>query len=59
MRCVENPKTKHMFPKSAKTHNMKTRPNEKYKIEHAHTERLRKSSIIYMQHLLNEGGVEA
>ena len=58
MKCVKNPKMKHMFPKSEKIHNMKTRTNEQYKVEHAHTERLRKSSIIYMQHLLNESEIE-
>ena len=53
-KCVQNPKTKHMFQENKKKHNMKTRTTEKYKVDHAHTERLRKSSIIYMQHLLNE-----
>ena len=53
-KCIKNPKTKHMFPESAKNHTMKTRMEEKFKVEHANTERLRKSSIIYMQHLLNE-----
>ena len=43
-----------MFQENEKIHNMKTRTTEKYKVDHAHTERLRKSSIIYMQHLLNE-----
>ena len=47
-------KAKHIFPENAKNHTIKTRMKEKFKVEHANTERLRKSSIIYMQHLLNE-----
>ena len=53
-KCLKNIKTKHMFPINVKSHHMATRKNEKYKIEHANTERFRKSSIIYMQHLLNQ-----
>ena len=53
-KCVKNPKTKHMFPENVKKHQMETRMAEKYQVEHANTERFRKSSIIYMQHLLNE-----
>ena len=55
-KCVDNPKTKHMFPYNNKKHNMKTRHNNKYEVEHANTERFRKSSIIYMQNLLNQDG---
>ena len=51
---VKNPKTKHMFPENVKKHHMETRMPEKYEVQHANTERFRKSSIIYMQHLLNE-----
>ena len=53
-KCIKNPKTKHMFPENVKIHTMITRMEEKFKVNHAYTERLRKSSIIYMQHLLNE-----
>ena len=53
-KCVKNPKTMHMFPKNEKPHNMETRKSEIFKVQHANTERLRKSSIIYMQHLLND-----
>ena len=52
--CVKNPKSKNMFPKNVKQHNMETRKQEVYKVEHANTERYKHSSIIYMQHLLNE-----
>ena len=53
-KCVKNPKTSNMFPKNEKNHSMETRQPEVFKVQHANTERLRKSSIIYMQHLLNE-----
>ena len=33
---------------------MKTRNREIFKVDFAHTDRLQKSSIIYMQKLLNE-----
>ena len=33
---------------------MKTRKIEKYEVQHANTERLRNSAIIYMQNLLNK-----
>ena len=54
LKCVRNPKTKHMFPESKKTHQMETRKSEKYEVQHANTERLKKSAVIYMQNLLNE-----
>ena len=43
-----------MFLKNIKTHNMETRKQEIYKVEHANTERYKNSAIIYMQNLLNE-----
>ena len=43
-----------MFPINQKTHNMATRHDEKFKVQFANTERLKKSPIIYMQKLLNE-----
>ena len=53
-KCVNNEKTKHMFPLNRKTHQMKTRQKEIYKVQFANTERLKKSPIIYMQRLLNQ-----
>ena len=53
-KCCKNQKTSDMFPKNDKKHNMETRKPEIFKVQHANTERLRKSSIIYMQHLLND-----
>ena len=55
-KCVKNPKTSHMFPMNIKKHQIQTRIPENFKVQYANTERFRKSSIIYMQHLLNEDG---
>ena len=54
IKCTKNPRTKSMFPENKKTHEMLTRNPEKYIVQHANTKRLQNSSIIYMQHLLNE-----
>ena len=43
-----------MFPINEKKHNMDTRKTEKYIVNHAHTDRLKKFALIYMQNLLNE-----
>ena len=43
-----------LFPMSHKEHEMKKRNNEAYQVNFAHTERLRKASIITMQKLLNQ-----
>ena len=37
-----------------KKHNMDLRKTEKFKVTHANRDRLRKSPIVYMQHLLNK-----
>ena len=52
-KCVKNPKTSKMFPLNSKLHNMYTRNQEKYFVQKAHNDRLKKSPIIYMQNLLN------
>ena len=43
-----------LFPENKKSHAMKTRNPEKYQVTYANTERLRTSTIIYMQNLLND-----
>ena len=50
----KNLRTRKMFPLRDKEHAMDTRKQEKYIVQHANTERLKKSSIIYMQNLLNK-----
>jgi hypothetical protein len=53
-KCLKNPKTKNIFPENERIHNMQTRNPEKYVVQHANTERLKKSAIIFMQNLLNK-----
>ena len=53
-RCTKNEKTQQMFPLNTKLHNMETRNQEKFEVKYANTDRLRNSSIIYMQNLLNQ-----
>ena len=43
-----------MFPLKKKKHNMEVRNMEKYEVQHANTDRLRKSAIINMQNMLNK-----
>ena len=45
---------KKMFPVRNKVHEMTTREEERFIVQHANTDRLRKSSIIYMQNILNK-----
>ena len=58
-KCTKNTRTKDMFPMNKKMHTMETRKQEKYKVDHANTERLKKSAIIYMQNLLNQNEQKA
>ena len=50
---IKHDKLNDLFPVNNKEHQMVTRSSDKYKILHANTERLKNSSIITMQHLLN------
>ena len=52
LNCSENPLTKELFPLNQKSH-METRKSEKYQVFHANTERLRNSTVPYLQRLLN------
>ena len=52
-KCLENKKTENLFPLNKNIHNMESRMTEKFKVKFAHTERLKQSSIPYMQRLLN------
>ena len=53
-KCLKNDKTKDIFPLNSKSHKMETRNNEKFMVQHANTNRLKDSAVIYMQHLLNK-----
>ena len=50
---IKNNNLNDLFPENDKIHKMKTRAVEKYKVQHANTERFKKSSIIAMQKMLN------
>ena len=52
-KCTKNKKLAHMFPENSKPNGMKTRHEEKYRVQFANTDRLKNSPIIYMQNLLN------
>ena len=54
-KCVssDNPRAKNMFQVKKHFHPMKIRNNEKFDVKFANTERLKKSSIPYMQRILN------
>ena len=51
---IKNNTLNDLFPLQNKKHHMNTRYPDKYIIGNWNTERVRKSSIIYMRHLLNE-----
>ena len=57
-KCLRNQKTAQMFPENLKTHHMKTRIPDRYKVFHAKTERFKNSAIIYMQNLLNQDNIK-
>ena len=50
-KCAKNPRTKDMLPLKKKVCN--TRPHEKYYVQPARTDRLKDSTIPYLQRLLN------
>ena len=51
---IKNNKMNDLLPLTDKIHDMKTRKNEKYRVDFANTERLKNASIITMQNMLNE-----
>ena len=52
-KCLESDKTKGLFPLNDNQHNMKARNTETYQVNYANTDRLKNSSIPYMQRILN------
>ena len=54
LKCLKNPKTNNMFCENVSQSHMKLRKHEKYKVQFAKTERLKRSPLIYMQGLLNQ-----
>ena len=53
LKAAKHEKMRKMFPLKRKTYTMKTRHEEIFLVQHANTDRLQKSPIIYMQNLLN------
>ena len=53
-KSLKHSQHKNMFPLNEKKHRMVTRKVEKFKADHAKSERLKQLPIIYMQKLLNE-----
>ena len=53
-KCVQNPKTKSMFPLKTSNHSTKLRSIETFKTTHSNTNRLKNSAIPYMTKILNE-----
>ena len=51
--CLKIDKLKQMFPSNSKDHDMENRNTKKFKVNHAKTERYLKSSIPFLQRLLN------
>ena len=52
-KCLKNPKMKHLFPLNNRTHEMIPRQLEHFQIDKVNTNRLKDSTIPYMQNLLN------
>ena len=52
-KCLMLEQTKYLFPLNDRTHGMETRNTEKYKILKANTERLKNSTVPYIQRMLN------
>ena len=52
--CLKVDKLKHIFPLNVKDHDMENRNMRKFKVNHAKTERYAKSSIPFLQRLLNK-----
>ena len=52
-KCTQNEKTQSMFPLKRKLHEMEIRNSEEYQVNHANTERMKKSAIPNMQRILN------
>ena len=53
-RSLADGKLRDLFPINKKAHMMKTTKPDKFIVQKAHTERLKKSPILAMQRLLNE-----
>jgi hypothetical protein len=53
-KCLKLEQTKHLFPLKERNHQIQQRYTEKYEVLHANTDRLKNSTVPYIQRLLNE-----
>ena len=53
-KCLKLEQTKHLFPPKERNHQIQQRYTEKYEVLHANTDRLKNSTVPYIQRLLNE-----
>ena len=53
-KCLQLDQTKELFPFNKNIPNIKTRNHEKFQILHANTERLKNSTVPYIQRILNQ-----
>ena len=53
-KCLKNGNMSKYFQKNEKKHLMETRHPNRFKVSMAHTDRMKKSPIIYMQNILNK-----
>ena len=53
LKCVKSQKSQNLFQLRVKEHSMEVRDEEKHFVQHAKTDRLKNSTIPYMQRLLN------
>ena len=51
---IKNDKLSDLFPMNDKKHKMQTRDDERFQVKLANTNRLKHSSIITMQNMLND-----
>ena len=56
-KCLKHDKLKHLFPVYKSKHSMKRRNQKKFKVNHARTEKYKRSPIVVMQNMLNDNYV--
>ena len=54
LKATQLKQTKELFPLRNNQYSMKTRHEEQYEVQHAHTERLKSSTVPYLQKILND-----
>ena len=54
IKASKNPKFQNLFPRNENSNKTDTRYPDKFKVQHTNTERLKCSTVIFMQNLLNE-----